>query len=451
LPSFFYVNFFKQSVLFQLSSFIVSFLICIFQFFSTKFSLSMNYKNLPSLVKLLTFTLVLLISISACNQQEEITEPFQDDLTLENGDVIKGKYIVVLNEGAVDKSSFRNLKDFNGRQLAMRKASAAVLEENSISSEAIEITFSNLFDGFSATLDHEGYSRLQQDTRVKYIEKDRVVIMRPPWERNGGDGGGGSGQTTPYGITRVGGAVNYGGNNSAWIIDTGIQLDHPDLNVDLSKSITVFTSGKDSKNADDGNGHGTHVAGTIAAINNNIGVVGVAAGASVVAVKVLDSRGSGSYSGVIAGVDYVGANANPGDVANMSLGGPYSKALNDAVIAASNKGVWFAIAAGNDGKDANGYSPASANGKYILTISAMDEKDVYASFSNFGNPPIDFCAPGVRINSTWIGSGYRSISGTSMAAPHAAGVLLVTGGNAKTSGTVKNDPDGTADVIISHK
>jgi subtilisin family serine protease len=215
----------------------------------------------------------------------------------------------------------------------------------------------------------------------------------------------------------------------------------------VARSITVFTSGKDAKSADDGNGHGTHVAGTIAAKNNTVGVIGVAYDASVVAVKVLDSRGSGSYSGVIKGVDYVAATGKAGDVANMSLGGPVSQALDDAVVAASNKGIFFALAAGNDGAHANNSSPARANGANIYTVSAMNSSDTWASFSNYGNPPVDYCAPGVSIKSTWKGGAYNTISGTSMASPHVAGVLLMTGGKPATSGNVKGDPDGTADPI----
>jgi len=193
---------------------------------------------------------------------------------------------------------------------------------------------------------------------------------------------------------------------------------------------------------------GTHVAGTIAAINNDIGVVGVAAGATVISVKVLNSRGSGSYAGVIGGVDYVAANGKPGDVANMSLGGGFSQSLNNAVVAAAAKGIKFTLAAGNESTNAGTKSPASANGPNIYTISSMASGDNWSSFSNYGNPPVDYCAPGSSIYSTYKDGGYRTFSGTSMAAPHAAGVLLL--GNAGDGGTVKGDPDGNPDSIIVH-
>ncbi|MCB2407819.1 S8 family serine peptidase [Hymenobacter sp. BT178] len=259
--------------------------------------------------------------------------------------------------------------------------------------------------------------------------------------------GGGStqpGQVTPYGIARVG--TGDGTGKTAWIIDTGIDLTHPDLNVDATRSKSFLTSGADYLSPNDGNGHGTHVAGTIAAINNSIGVVGVAANATVVAVRVLNSRGSGSNSGVIAGVDYVGATGKAGDVANMSLGGGISQALDDAVLRASSGGVLFALAAGNETDDANNHSPARVNGPNIFTISAMNNTDSWASFSNYGTP-VDYCMPGVNIQSTWMSGGYNTISGTSMATPHMAGVLLLRGKSFTTSGTVKNDPDGNPDLI----
>jgi len=307
--------------------------------------------------------------------------------------------------------------------------------------------YQNSIKGFSATIPAGRLNALARDPRVKYVEPDKIVTLAPPPGK--GPGGGGSepppAQTTPWGISRVNGGVS-GAGKTAWIIDTGIDLDHPDLNVDVARSVD-FTGSR--KGAEDEHGHGTHVAGTIAAKDNSEGVIGVAAGASVVAVRVLDRRGSGSYSDVIAGVDYVGTNGSSGDVANMSLGGPVSQALDDAVVgAAQSSGVKFVLAAGNESDDANNHSPARANGANVFTVSAMDSNDNWAYFSNYGNPPIDFAAPGVSVYSCYKGGGYATMSGTSMAAPHVAGVLLL--GAANTDGTVNGDPDGNPDPIAVH-
>jgi subtilisin family serine protease len=246
--------------------------------------------------------------------------------------------------------------------------------------------------------------------------------------------------TIPWGIARVGGGTT-GSSSKAWVLDTGIDLDHPDLNVNvaLSKSFTR------EKDGEDGNGHGSHVAGTIGAKANGSGVVGVAPGVQLVAVKVLTRSGSGTNSGVIAGVDYAGGAFTAGDVANMSLGGGYSQALNDAVIAAAAKGLKFALAAGNESTSATTKSPASANGPNIYTISSFAQGDKWSSFSNFGNPPVDFAEPGSSIYSTYKSGGYATLSGTSMASPHAAGLLLF--GTPRSGGTVSGDPDGNPDTI----
>ncbi len=251
-------------------------------------------------------------------------------------------------------------------------------------------------------------------------------------------------ETTPWGITRVGGAVNYTGSHVAWVLDTGIDLDNLDLNVDVSRSANFIDP---LVSADDDNGHGTHVAGTIAAIDNDIDVVGVAAGATVIPVKVLDRRGSGSMTSVIGGIDYVAANGSAGDVANMSLTGGVYTALDDAVVNASNHGISFALAAGNDSDDANNYSPARANGTYIYTVSAGDINDNWAYFSNYANPPVDYNAPGYNIVSLKPGGGVATMSGTSMASPHVCGLLLSTGGNIHGDGYINGDPDGTPDPI----
>jgi subtilisin family serine protease len=391
----------------------------------------------------MAFLAITLITVS-CQENEEVPSLDLEDqlLRYQQGDIIPGSFIVVLNPEFI---TFRKKGDYQDNQKAMRIAANGILAKYRISEDKLDHLYVATLSGFSVRLSKDEYELFKNDPAIKYIEPDRVISIAQGKGKPGG-GGGSTGQQVPWGITRVGGFVNYTGNNVAWVIDTGIELTHPDLNVSSTNGFTAFTKGKDA-NLNDSNGHGTHVAGTIGAINNTIGVVGVAAGAPVVPVKVLDSRGSGSYSGVIAGVDWVGAKGKAGDVANMSLGGPVSQALDDAVLAASNNGIKFVIAAGNSSADANNYSPARVNGANIWTISAMNSSDNFASFSNFANPPVDYCAPGVSINSTWIGGGYNSISGTSMAAPHAAGVLLL--GNANTSGNVKQDPDGNADPIIS--
>ncbi|HXA03107.1 MAG TPA: S8 family serine peptidase, partial [Cytophagaceae bacterium] len=155
-----------------------------------------------------------------------------------------------------------------------------------------------------------------------------------------------------------------------------------------------------------------------------------------------------NLSDVIAAVNWVSSYAKTGDVVNMSIGGTNnSPTLDNAVYNASMKGIYFAIAAGNDAESATLSSPGNVNSPYISTVSAMNCNDNFASFSNFGNPPIDWCAPGVGIFSTYMGGKYATLSGTSMATPHVAGLLLLDGQHIKSSGYVKNDPDGQPDKI----
>lgn len=308
-----------------------------------------------------------------------------------------------------------------------------------------EHVYQHALKGFSVAMPEQAVEALAHNPQVAYIEPDQIATIVGAPAVTGKPGGGGSTpppQIVPWGITRIGGAAD-GTGKTAWVIDTGIDLDHPDLVVDGARS-RDFNSDR-TTSPDDGHGHGTHVAGTIAARNNPIGVIGVAAGATVVAVRVLDNRGSGSYSNVIAGVDYVAANGAIGDVANMSLGGPVSEALDTAVRNAASAGVRFSLAAGNESDNANNHSPARANGANIYTVSAIGATDVFASFSNYGNPPVDYAAPGVSITSCYKGGGYATMSGTSMAAPHVAGILLL--GPVVANGTASGDPDGNLDPI----
>lgn len=391
-----------------------------------------------------------ILLFAACSNEESVdlnrSLIDESEVVMQQSQVIEGSYIVVFDTKITGDLGKRFGNDYKAAKRAVVSEAQKMFSENAITNFEIEQSYGKVLNGVAAKLSKTDVQKLSKDKRVKYIEEDQLVTLAPAGKP--GSGGGSAVQETPWGITRVRGTLTYTGSNVAWVIDTGIDLDHPDLNVDATRGFNAFTSGRDAGLPDDGNGHGSHVAGTIAAINNTIGVIGIAPGATVIPIKVLDSRGSGSYSGVIAGVDFVAAHGSTGDVANMSLGGPVSQALDDAVLAASNKGIKFALAAGNESKDANLSSPARVNGANIYTISAMSSGDNWASFSNFGNPPVDYCAPGVSIKSTWKDGGYNTISGTSMASPHAAGVLLL--GNFSTSGTVKGDPDGNADAIIVH-
>jgi subtilisin len=252
------------------------------------------------------------------------------------------------------------------------------------------------------------------------------------------------------------------------VIDTGIDLDHPDLNVISSTSCMNSSGGGPpwsrtyycGAGGDDDHYHGTHVAGTIAALDNDFGVVGVAPGARLWAVKVCDAQGSCPSSAIIAGIDHVTANAGEIEVANMSLGGAgFSQAEYDAIQNAVKAGIAFAVAAGNDDDDASNYSPAAFDN--VLTVSALadfdgepdglgsptcynDQDDTLADFSNWGDA-VNIAAPGVCILSTYpIEKGeYGTISGTSMASPHAAGALALLAS--------RNNPGNATDVHNLYK
>ena len=339
------------------------------------------------------------------------------------GDKIAGSYICVFDANKVSRG--------NANAEAQRAAQA--------SQGQLRHAYSVAIRGFSVNAAPQAIENMRANNpNISYCEQDQVVTQIQT--RPGGGTTAQPAQETPWGIARVNGG-RAGTFATAWIIDSGIQLDHPDLNVDVARSRNFTGKGT----AGDENGHGTHVAGTIAARDNAIGVIGIAPGAPVVAVRVLDRRGSGSTSGVIAGVDYVAQFGRPGDVANMSLGGGISTALDNAVINAAAGGVRFALAAGNASTNASNSSPARANGPNVFTISSFAIGDNWSSFSNFGNPPVDYAEPGSAIKSTWIGSSYNTISGTSMATPHFAGILLQ--GAPGNGGRVNGDPDGNPDTI----
>jgi hypothetical protein len=386
--------------------------------------------------KAISFLILSTVLFAACKKQDSpqavAPETCVSGTSTASGNIIEGRYIVALRSasGTSRATSTERVVD----------ESEQLLSRNAISSNAIEKTFLGEPGGFIAHLSDEEVSRLRNDESVKVIEPDRIVklstcftVVEP--------------RLITWNIRRVG--YGNGIGKRAWIIDTGIDFEHPDLTVDQGKSRS-FIPGVTS--ADDENGHGTHVAGIIGGNNNSFGVLGVASGATLISLRVLNKDGIGNLSYIIQALGYVNNNASAGDVVNMSLGDDegISEILDEQVRNTASRGIYISIAAGNDHVMASGFSPGRVNAPTVFTVSAVDSLDNFAGFSNYGNDVVDFAAPGVRILSTFIDNRYAYMSGTSMAAPHVAGLLLLKGSSIGSSGTAKNDPDGVADPIAHY-
>jgi subtilisin family serine protease len=266
-------------------------------------------------------------------------------------------------------------------------------------------------------------------------------------------------QYNSWGVNFVG-SMNYAGDKWAFILDTGIDLDHPDLNVGVEWGANFTNS---PAGMDDRNGHGTHVAGIVAAKNNTLGTLGVAAGATVVPIKVLGDGGTGAFSWCIQGLNHVARYCIPGDVVNMSLGADAPELWRETfewlfgvddrvqmercIRNLANAGVHMVIAAGNSTRHASLETPARTEGTRIYTISNADTYLNMAYDSNHGNGPVDYAAPGTDILSTFMDGQYAYMSGTSMAAPFVAGILLANNGVIRTRGNLYWDRDGSRDPI----
>ena len=347
-----------------------------------------------------------------------------------SGEIKASQYIVAFNPVINSRTASR---------ISLEQLSKSVLQRNTIDVSALKTSFAGEPGGFIATMTGDQAEALRHDVSIEAIEPDRIIslgscftVVAP--------------RLVTWNINRIG--YGNGIGKTAWIVDSGIDFDHPDLTVDETRSRS-FVDGQTS--ADDQNGHGTHVAGIIGAKNNTIGVLGVASGASLVALKVLDKDGEGNLSYIIQALAYINTVADVGDVVNMSVGGESASGILDQQVKnTAARGVYFAIAAGNDNQLANLNSPARVNASNVYTVSAIDSLDNFASFSNYGNDVVDFAAPGVRILSTWMDNKYAYASGTSMAAPHVAGLLLLRGRDITSSGVAKNDPDGISDPIAHY-
>lgn len=277
--------------------------------------------------------------------------------------------------------------------------------------------FSNAIKGFAATLPAAALTALQNNPRVDYIEQDQTVSLNQVTSPQSG---------ATWGLDRIDQAnlplnsqynFNYtGAGTSAFIIDTGIRADHVEFTGRVLPGYNVVT---DNNGTNDCNGHGTHVSGTVGG-----STWGVAKAVNLVPVRVLDCTGSGSLSGVIAGIDWVAGSTLRPAVANLSLGSSKSSTVNAAVAGAYNKGVTMVVAAGNSNADACNYSPSSE--PTAITVGATTSSDARASYSNYG-ACLDVFAPGTNITSAWNTSttATNTISGTSMASPHVAGVAAL--------------------------
>lgn len=345
-------------------------------------------------------------------------------------DIIPGRFIITLDGKALGSAVAPRTNAPDTMTMTMNKIGIA----NSDSDVRI---FRNAIYGFAANLSADQLAQLKDNPSVKAIEPDKRISLE--MDSDWGEPSYEPRRKIPTGVARVEGDLSKtartpeGVNVDIAVIDSGINEKHPDLNVYRSAS---FLQGDPSKGhiGHDACGHGTHVAGIIAARGK--GITGVAPGARLWAVQVLDRYATGSISDIVAGIDYVAKNAAEIDVANMSLGGKYSSPAIDAAISnAVDAGVAFVVAAGNKGEDAANFTPAN-NGK-VLTVSAVSDTDgkgggkggasddVFWNYSNFGKN-VKIAAPGVDIESTWKSYGdrndtYWTYSGTSMAAPHVAG------------------------------
>jgi aqualysin 1 len=348
-------------------------------------------------------------------------------------EVIEDSYIVVFKKDAVAE-----------RQNGLSKAVAAYAQ--TFSDMKVEATFSNAFDGFSARIPEARLATLIADPRVEFIQPDIVVRACST----------STFQTLDWGVSYIGGDSSSTASGSGsgavsgvevYVLDSGIDPNHPDLNV--AGGINYANVYVPQTNYSDDNGHGTHVAGIIGAKDDGAWTVGVAPGVALYAVKILTAQGYGSSTKICQGIDWVKARkaASPGTpmVANMSLCSVGNLAFDRAVKGMIDVGITVVVAAGNNSADAGTKSPARL--REAITVGATSSTGALASFSNYGSV-VDILAPGVTILSSQMGGGVRTLSGTSMASPMVAGAaalyLAQSGNSSKTPAEVATALTGSA-------
>ncbi|MEO0732969.1 MAG: S8 family serine peptidase [Bacteroidota bacterium] len=371
----------------------------------------------------------------------------------DEGDIIPDQYIFTFRSEVIKPAiSYVDLEQVNSREekieqmegfnLQVREQINAFLLREGIGSEAVIATYTALQAGVALKLEEADYRRLSTNNDFEAVEHDRKVELPPFKVEEVFSADAKNSQQTTCAVTRAGGSVNSPSNNRwIWIIDSGIDLNHPDLNVVTNGTYArSFVGGS----PDDCNGHGTHVAGIAAARNNTIGARGVSAGAPVVPVRVFGCSGGSATSTIVAAVNHVGTYSYSGDVTNMSLGGYYGGSCSsntpyrNPVRSLGNSGNRVCIAAGNSGANSAFYAPACVNGTRVYTVSSMTCGYGFSSFSNYNVNPVDYIAVGSSVYSTYKNGGYATLSGTSMATPVVAGICHARNNAPRSAGTIRN-------------
>jgi subtilisin family serine protease len=373
------------------------------------------------------FTIRLILLFVVCNGIR---------LTAQTATPIPNQYNVLIKQALVAPVCLSEITTDDREETAAMNESArnaalqivqSVAESAGVEPEQIVAYYVDAVVGFTATLTTAQLEQLSKNPSVETVTPDAEFAaslpddlkITPPE----------NGQVTTCAVQNAGGfADGSAKQTSIWILDTGIDLDHPDLNVTTNP--TLARSFIPGQGVDDAHGHGTHVAGIAAAKNNNFGVVGVSAGANLIPVKVLANNGYGSWSQLLQGLNHVAKYDKPNDVVNLSTGGyPINNCENSDVMIRNairnlgQSGTYVCIAAGNQSGNAALSRPGCINGTRVFTVGALDCNLKCASYSNWAASVVDWVATGTNVYSTYKNGTYTTLSGTSMAAPVVAGIV----------------------------